>query len=168
MDNNSEPDMNGLDILNFKPTVLKIVKTIDTILAFGKQLNNTDINEEINFLQTRFDNFNFELKIILNLRLENIILYNKYESILPCLNLIYNDICELYELNGALLQSTTHYYDYNYSITILRKLINIINGEINYIMKNGNDLLETHKQAISNYMCLYTNNNLNSIDNIHN
>lgn len=133
---------------------LNIYNTINKMFSVNNDLNNNNINNQLVLLASNFNKLDIRTKILLDIRLKNIISYENYVILLPLYNVVNNDINN----------------DINYGLIVIHKLIDIISIELEHILNNENILLQENNIKINNFINLFYNYNVNDniIDNIIN
>ena len=132
---------------------LNVYNTINKMFSVNNNLNNPNINNQLELLTSNFNRLNIRSKILLDIKLKNIISYENYVVLLPLYNIVNNDINN----------------DINYGLIVIFKLIGIITIELGHILNNENILLEKNSIKINNFINIFYNyDNNNIVDNIIN
>jgi hypothetical protein len=132
---------------------LNIYNTINKMFSVNNNLNNPNINNQLELLTSNFNRLNIRSKILLDIKLKNIISYENYVVLLPLYNVVNNDINN----------------DINYGLIVIHKLIDIISIELEHILNNENILLQENSIKINNFINIFFNyDNNNIVDNIIN
>lgn len=132
---------------------LNVYNTINKMFSVNNNLNNPNINNQLELLTSNFNRLNIRSKILLDIKLKNIISYENYVVLLPLYNVVNNDI------NNEI----------NYGLIVIHKLIDIISIELEHILNNENILLQENSIKINNFINIFFNyDNNNIVDNIIN
>jgi hypothetical protein len=133
---------------------LNVYNTINKMFSVNNNLNNPNIYNQLELLASNFNRLNMRSKILLDIKLKNIISYENYVVLLPLYNVVNNDI------NNNI----------NYGLIVIHKLIDIISIELEHILNNENILLQENSIKINNFINIFYNydNNNNIVDNIIN
>jgi hypothetical protein len=133
---------------------LNVYNTINKMFSVNNNLNNPNIYNQLELLTSNFNRLNIRSKILLDIKLKNIISYENYVVLLPLYNVVNNDINN----------------DINYGLIVIHKLIDIISIELEHILNNENILLQENSIKINNFINIFYNydNNNNIVDNIIN
>jgi len=132
---------------------LNVYNTINKMFSVNNDLNNPNIYNQLELLASNFNRLNIRSKILLDIKLKNIISYENYVVLLPLYNVVNNDINN----------------DINYGLIVIHKLINIISIELEHILNNENILLQENSIKINNFINIFYNyDNNNIVDNIIN
>ena len=132
---------------------LNVYNTINKMFSVNNNLNNPNINNQLELLTSNFNRLNIRSKILLDIKLKNIISYENYVVLLPLYNVVNNDINN----------------DINYGLIVIHKLIDIISIELEHILNNENILLQENSIKINNFINIFYNyDNNNIVDNIIN
>ena len=132
---------------------LNVYNTINKMFSVNNNLNNPNINNQLELLTSNFNRLNIRSKILLDIKLKNIISYENYVVLLPLYNVVNNDINN----------------DINYGLIVIHKLIDIISIELEHILNNENILLQENSIKINNFINIFFNyDNNNIVDNIIN
>jgi hypothetical protein len=132
---------------------LSVYNTINKMFSVNNNLNNPNIYNQLELLTSNFNRLNIRSKILLDIKLKNIISYENYVVLLPLYNVVNNDI------NNNI----------NYGLIVIHKLIDIITIELEHILNNENILLQENSIKINNFINIFYNyDNNNIVDNIIN
>jgi hypothetical protein len=132
---------------------LNVYNTINKMFSVNNNLNNPNINNQLELLASNFNRLSIRSKILLDIKLKNIISYENYVVLLPLYNVVNNDI------NNNI----------NYGLIVIHKLIDIISIELEHILNNENILLQENSIKINNFINIFYNyDNNNIVDNIIN
>lgn len=132
---------------------LNVYNTINKMFSVNNDLNSPNIHNQLEILASNFNRLNIRSKILLDIKLKNIISYENYVVLLPLYNVVNNDINN----------------DINYGLIVIFKLIGIITIELGHILNNENILLQENSVKINNFINIFYNyDNNNIVDNIIN